>query len=181
MRNRQTMNSLESASLWLHIRGAIVSAFDDFVFPNKESYTRTQNKEENKRYFKKIKIMMDALEEKWEISYANLKDQSFLQELRSFTGLELVGDKKLLLNSSEIGLSKFKSFVEDRIILRNTDINATISKSNIPTFDSAVEKKKKARTPNHEREELQLQTKIISVSKDRDVIPIDHLPKYQIS
>ena len=125
---------------------------------------------------------MKVIEEKLSLSFVELNDEKYCQELRSFVGDQLQGNKERLLNSYELGEKLYSDFVVERIIQRTKSINDTIKKTSIPTFTMGPNvKKKSGQKHNAERVELQLQSKLLNVSVDRPVIEPSQLGQYQLS
>ena len=143
------MNILENVAAYLPIRGRMNTKLEKFLYPYKEETERKQNLSENKRDNIRLTSMMELIEKKMAVSYANLKNDDFLEHLTSFTGLELQGDKERLLNSYEVGKREYHKFIYDRVITRRVPFKDTIKKCSIPVFKLSTEvQKKTSKVPN---------------------------------
>lgn len=181
---RQSEEILENLSQWLVYRGKFVNEWKKFFHPgvkwihrNSENY---ENIEELKRYNQRMKILQDVFEEKILLTYDQLEDDNFKDELSSFAGQKL--SSKDILNTFNIGNSDYEEFVETRIIKRTVGLFDPIKKRNIEVFKMTDDKsKKKKAKSNHESLELKNQSKLIKIAQDRPIISMNDLEKYQLT
>ena len=189
LRNRQNINILENIGNWLHIRGRLVNAFNEFIFPStawtskEQDDTVKENLTKNKRENDKLQEIMNHIAERMKVNFDDISFHNCSKELESFDGKKLAGKvaDKRLLDSRRIGEIEYRSFVESRMINRTIPIMAKVKKTNIPVFPYLDLKKKPKPKKNTERKELMITNKLLSILSDRPLIQMSDLNKYQLS
>ena len=160
---RQSSEILENLSQWLVFRRRFVNEWKRFFHPgvkwinrNDENY---ENKQEIIRYNNNMKILQDIFAEKIVLTYDQLEDENFKEELSSFTAQKL--SKNDILDTYNIGKKEYEKFAEERIIKRTVGLFDPIKKKNLEVFQMADEKKKKKVKPKSEGHELKSQSKVV--------------------
>ena len=119
LRNRQNINILENLGNWLHIRGRIINAFNEFVFPSSAWVSKEnddavkENLTENKREDDKLQKIVDHISERMKVDFDSLLFfKTCSKELISFEGQKLEPEaEKKLLDSRNIGEAEYTKFI----------------------------------------------------------------------
>ena len=186
LRNRQNINILENLGNWLHIRGRIINAFNEFVFPSSAWVSKEnddavkENLTENKREDDKLQKIVDHISERMKVDFDSLLFfKTCSKELISFEGQKLEPEaEKKLLDSRNIGEAEYTKFVRERMIHRTIPVNARVKKTNIPIFPYLDSKKPKK---NMDRKELLTTNKLLGIINDRPLIAAKELNHFQFT
>ena len=160
----------------------MLTEFNYFFYPNEEDVERKENVQANIRHNTRVSAMIDIIRNKLSINNADINDPDYHQDLVSFTGQTLDGDERKLLESYEIGIQKYKEFVEERIIKREKHFNDTIKKTGTPVFKLKNEKVEKlVRKANTEKDEFRLFSKLLKICIDRPHLNSETITSYQLT
>ena len=77
--------------------------FNDFVFPNKDPTERKENVHENMRHNARLEKMSEIIQHKMSLNNSDINDPNYHQDLKSFSGATLSGNKEALLDSYMTG------------------------------------------------------------------------------